>query len=80
MFLSQKSKNLNDTILANCIRFVSPENQLISQKTVKKKLEGSVFKEKYHGSSACNQIYLQSHNLVLRVLAGKGFRCFKNCI
>ena len=40
VFLCQKTKILNDTILANHKRFVSSENQLILQKTVKKILEG----------------------------------------
>ena len=37
VFLSQKTKILNNTILVNYERFVSPENQLILQKTVKRK-------------------------------------------
>ena len=36
-FLSQKTKILNNTILVNYERFVSPKNQLILQKNVKRK-------------------------------------------
>ena len=46
-------------ILANYKWFVSPENQLILQKTVKKKYQ--------HGSGGCNQISLKSSN--------SGFTC-----
>ena len=37
VFLSQKTKILNNTILVNYERFVSPKNQLILQKNVKRK-------------------------------------------
>ena len=52
VFLSKKTKIKNDTILANYKKFVSPKNQLILQKTVKKISDGSFFKEKYGSGGA----------------------------
>ena len=62
-------------ILANYKGFVSPENQLIWQKTVKKISEGSFFKEKY-GSGGAIKFLWSPITRVLRVVARNGFRCF----
>ena len=75
MFLSQKTKILNDTILDNYNRFVLPENQLILPKTVKKISEESFFKEKY-GSGGWNQISLISYNKGCTCRSQKRFSLF----
>ena len=54
---------------------MSPENQLILEKTVKKISEGSFFKEKY-GSGGCNQISFKSHNSGFMCRSQKQFSLF----
>ena len=75
VFLSKKTKIKNDTILANYKKFVSPKNQLILQKTVKKISDGSFFKEKY-GSGGAIKFLWSPVTRVLRAVARKGFRGF----
>ena len=67
VFLSQKTKILNNTILVNYERFVSPENHLILQKTVKRK-------SMVPGGG--NQISLKSHNSGFTCRSQKRFSLF----
>ena len=59
------------TIKGLCHRKIS----LFCKKTVKKKKEGSFFKEKY-GSGGCNQISLKSHNSGFTCRGQKRFSLF----
>ena len=61
--------------MANYKKFVSPENQLILQTTVKKISDGSFFKEKY-GSGGAIKFLCSPVTRVLRAVARKGFRGF----
>ena len=61
--------------MANYKRYVSPENQLILPKTVKKISEGSFFKEKY-GSGGWNQISLKAYNSGFTCRSQKRFSLF----
>ena len=69
VFLSQKTKILNNTILVNYERFVSPKNQLILQKNVKRK-------STVQGGGGAIKFLWSPITRVLRVVARNGFRCF----
>ena len=77
VFLSQKTKIYNDTILANYKKFVLPENQLILQKTVKNYIIGIAFLRKsINGSGSVLKFLWSPITRALRVVARNSFRCF----